>query len=83
MLLSAETGEGIDGLLEAVGDRLRELTHVVELVVPYDRGDVVAAVHRAGEVVSESHDDDATRLRARIRPEDLRPLPRVRGLSRA
>jgi GTP-binding protein HflX len=71
VLLSAETGEGIDRLLELIGDRLRELTHVVELVVPYDRGDVVAAVHRAGEVVSESHDDDATRLWARIRPEDL------------
>ena len=71
VLLSAETGEGIDRLLDVVGERLRELTHVVALVVPYDRGDVVAAVHRAGEVVSESHDDDATRLWARIRPEDL------------
>jgi GTP-binding protein HflX len=71
VLLSAETGEGIDRLLDVVGERLREMTHVVELVVPYDRGDVVAAVHRAGEVVSESHDDNATRLWARIRPEDL------------
>ena len=71
VLLSAESGEGIDRLLDVVGERLREMTHVVELVVPYDRGDVVAAVHRAGEVVSESHDEDATRLWARIRPEDL------------
>ena len=37
----------------------------------YDRGDVVAAIHRAGEGVSESHDADATRLWARIRPEDV------------
>ena len=71
VLLSAESGEGVDRLLEAVGERLREMTHVVELVVPYARGDVVAAVHRHGEVVSESHDADATRLWARIRPEDL------------
>jgi GTPase len=71
VLLSAVTGDGIERLLTAVGDRLRELTHVVELVVPYDRGDVVAAVHRHGEVVSESHDPDATRMWARIRPEDL------------
>jgi GTP-binding protein HflX len=71
VLLSAETGEGIDRLLDVIGERLREMTHVVELVVPYDRGDVVAAVHRAGEVVSESHDEDATRMWARIRPEDL------------
>jgi GTP-binding protein HflX len=71
VLLSAESGEGVDRLVAAIGDRLREMTHVVELVVPYDRGDVVAAVHRQGEVVSESHDPDGTRLWARIRPEDL------------
>ncbi len=71
VLLSAQTGEGLDRLLTAIGDRLREMTHVVELVVPYDRGDVVAAVHRHGEVVSECHDPDATRMWARIRPEDL------------
>jgi GTPase len=71
VLLSAETGEGVDGLLTAIGDRLREMTHVVELVVPYDRGDVVAAVHRQGEVVSECHDPEGTRLWARIRPEDV------------
>jgi len=71
VLLSATTGDGIDRLLAAIGDRLRAMTHVVELVVPYDRGDVVAAVHRHGEVVSECHDSEGTRLWARIRPEDL------------
>ena len=71
VLLSAQTGDGLERLLTAIGDRLREMTHVVELVVPYDRGDVVAAVHRHGEVVSECHDPDATRMWARIRPEDL------------
>jgi GTP-binding protein HflX len=71
VLVSATTGEGIDALLAAVGERLRAMTHVVELVVPYDRGDVVAAVHRQGEVVSECHDPEGTRMWARIRPEDL------------
>ena len=64
--ISAITGEGVDALLLAIGDRLRALAKVVELVVPYDRGDVVAAVHREGEVLSESHEEAATRLRARI-----------------
>ena len=44
------------------------MDRVVELVVPYDRGDVVAAVHREGEVIVESHEPDATRLRARLDP---------------
>jgi GTPase len=64
--LSAATGEGVDGLLEAVGERLRLLSRTVEMVVPYERGDVVAALHRLGEVVAEDHEADATRLRVRL-----------------
>ncbi len=64
--ISATTGEGIDRLLTAVGDRLRAGTDVTELVVPYGRGDVIAAVHREGEVVVEQAGDDSVRLRVRL-----------------
>ncbi len=64
--LSAVSGEGIDGLLEAVGERLRLLSRTVEMVVPYERGDVVASLHRHGEVLSEDHEADATRIRVRL-----------------
>jgi GTP-binding protein HflX len=63
---SAATGTGITELLAAVGDRLRALAHVVELLVPYDRGDVLAALHRDGEVLIEVHDEHGTRVRARL-----------------
>jgi len=69
--VSAVDGEGIDGLLAALGARLRSLGRVVELAIPYARGDVVAAVHRAGEVLSEAHEEDVTRLRARLADADL------------
>ena len=64
--LSAQTGEGIDRFLEVLGDRLRSITVVVELLVPYERGDVLAAIHREGEVVSTFHDTDGVRIRARL-----------------
>ncbi len=64
--LSAYTGEGMDELLETVADRIRALTNVVELFIPYDRGDLLAAVHREGEVLVESHEADGTRVRARL-----------------
>ncbi|MBW3610239.1 MAG: GTPase HflX [Actinobacteria bacterium] len=64
--VSALTGEGMDDLVHAVADRLRALEEVVELVVPYDRGDVLAAVHREGEVLVEAHEAEATRVRARL-----------------
>ena len=66
VLLSAVTGEGVEGLGAAIAERLRALAKVVELVVPYERGDVLAAVHREGEVLTEAHGPDATRVRARL-----------------
>jgi GTP-binding protein HflX len=66
VIVSALTGQGVDQLLEAVGDRLRALSKVVELVVPYERGDILAAVHREGEVLVESQMDNAVRLRVRV-----------------
>jgi GTPase len=64
--LSALTGEGVDVLLQVIGDRLRVLAQVVELVIPYDRGDVLAAVHREGEVLVESHEETGARIRVRV-----------------
>jgi GTP-binding protein HflX len=64
--ISAATGVGVTELLTAIGDRLRALARVTELVVPYDRGDVLAALHRAGEVLVEVHDEHATRVRVRL-----------------
>jgi GTP-binding protein HflX len=64
--ISAATGEGIDDLLVALSDRLRSLATVVELEVPYDRGDVLAAIHREGEVVSTTDEPGRLRVRARL-----------------
>jgi len=63
---SALTGEGLDELLLVIGDRMRALTTVYELLIPYDRGDIVATVHREGEVVSIANEDSAMRIRARL-----------------
>jgi len=64
--ISSATGEGLDDLLRTIGDRVRSLTAVVELLVPYERGDVMASLHREGEVVSTAHEDGGIRVRARL-----------------
>jgi GTP-binding protein HflX len=63
---SAMTGYGLNDLLLAIGDRMRALTTVIELLIPYDRGDIVATVHREGEVVSTANEDNGMRVRARL-----------------
>ena len=64
--ISANSGDGVTELLLAVGDRLRHLTEVTELRIPYSRGDALAAVHREGEVLTETHDEDGTVVHARL-----------------
>ena len=66
VVISAHTGEGLDDLLVVVGDRLRASTHVVELLIPYDRGDLLAAAHRAGEVVLEQPGEGGILVRGRF-----------------
>jgi GTP-binding protein HflX len=60
--VSAKTGEGNDELVRVIGDRLRMADTVVELAIPWGRGDVLAAVHREGEVVEQHDGEDATRV---------------------
>jgi GTPase len=71
VVVSAATGDGANVLLDTVGARLRALAPIVELLVPYERGDVVAALHREGEVLVEVHAEGGTRVRARLPRETL------------
>ncbi len=64
--ISAATGAGVDSLLVAMADMLRARAAVIELGVPYDRGDVLAALHREGEVLSEAYEEELVRVRARL-----------------
>ncbi|MBC8194641.1 MAG: GTPase HflX [Acidimicrobiia bacterium] len=66
VIVSAVTGDGTDELLAEVGRRLRAVTSLVLLSVPFDRGDVLAMVHREGEVLSEAADDDGWIVEARL-----------------
>ena len=66
LAISAATGEGVEEFLQTLGDRLRVLTVVHEIVIPYDRGDILASVHREGEVVSVADGDDVWTVRARL-----------------
>ena len=64
--VSGVTGEGIDDLLRVLSDRIRALSVVVELFIPYDHGEALAMVHREGEVVSTAHEETGARVRARL-----------------
>ena len=64
--ISSYTGTGIDKLLSAVADQLRVVWDVVELAIPFDRGEVLAQVHREGQVLTESVTEDGMLIQARL-----------------
>jgi GTP-binding protein HflX len=64
--VSARTNDGIDQLLRAMADRLRAMTTVHELFVPFARGDILASLHRDGEVLVETATETGMRVRARL-----------------
>jgi len=72
--VSAHSGENLDLLLATIGDRVRSMTELAELVVPWDRGDVLASVHREGQVLSEAPEEHGMRVTARLEPASLGAL---------
>lgn len=64
--VSAATGDGVDDVAAAIGDALREQSRMYDLFIPYSRGDMLAAVHREGEVMQEDAADDGVTIRARL-----------------
>ena len=64
--VSSRTGEGIDELRETIERTLPLPAVEIRAVVPYDRGDLVSAVHEHGIILSQEHGADGTVLHAHV-----------------
>ena len=64
--VSALENQGLDVLLRKLADRMRSITQVTDLVVPFERGDILASIHREGEVVLSQDHPDGMHIRARL-----------------
>ena len=67
--ISARTGAGLDALVDRISAALPRPREVVDVVVPYGRGDLVSRVHTEGEIQAETHTGEGTVLRARVDPD--------------
>ena len=67
--VSAATGEGLEILRSRIEEALPRPDVEVDLVIPYDRGDLVARVHERGEMLVEEYTEVGTRVKARVDPE--------------
>lgn len=66
--VSALTRDNLDQVLMKIGERLRSNDRAVTLHLPLDRGDLLAAAHREGEVIDTTITDDSVVLRVVLDP---------------
>lgn len=63
---SVRTGFGIEGLVRAIEKSLPRPRIEVNAVIPYNRGDLVSAIHEYGEILSEEYLPEGTAIHARV-----------------
>ena len=78
---SARTGEGVPEVLAAIARMLPDPAVEVDLLVPYDRGDIVSSLHETGRVLSVEYLEDGTRIRALASPEQAAQLAEFAAAS--
>ena len=62
VICSALTGEGLDTLRDRVAAEAARQAVTLTILVPYDRGDLVALAHEHTQIVSEEHTGEGTRM---------------------
>ena len=66
VFVSARTGEGVDALRRRMAELAAPTDTAIDVVIPYDRGDLVSRVHADGRVQQTEHNSDGTRIKARV-----------------
>jgi len=64
--ISAQTGEGVETLLARVEGMLEAQMAWLDVLIPYERGELVDLFHRRGLIEQEEHTGAGTRIAGRI-----------------
>lgn len=67
--VSAETGEGVDELIDAIARAATASETLMEVVVPFSRGDLASLAHSRCTVLAESYDERGTIMTLRVPSE--------------
>lgn len=62
LFISSLTGEGIDGLVSHIAKVASAQDELVDVLIPYQRGDLVSLIHKRASIISEDHVGDGTKI---------------------
>jgi len=71
LFVSVHSGEGLDVLVEHLGNLVGESNQELELLLPHSRPELLARLHREGVVHETAYEEECSRVRATL-PERLR-----------
>jgi GTP-binding protein HflX len=63
---SVRTGFGIEALIHAIESTLPRPSVEINAVIPYNRGDLIHAIHEQGEIFTEEYVEAGTLIHARV-----------------
>ena len=66
--VSARTGEGVENLVDAIAAAASSADAKMDVIVPYQRGDLVSMAHERCHIISEEHQADGTHLQMLVGP---------------
>ena len=76
--VSAKDGTGIDALLKCISETLMQQFTALDVIIPYQRGDLVAQFHQFGTIEHESFEEEGTHIRGHIPQNHSGPFMAVR-----
>jgi GTP-binding protein HflX len=79
VVVSARTGDGIERLREVIDAELPKPDVLVDVLLPYERGDLLSRVHEHGDVLAVEHTEAGTRVVAKIHEHHLGELAAYRA----
>jgi GTP-binding protein HflX len=77
IFVSARTGEGVEELQAAISALLPKPSIALDLLIPYERGELISALHDHATILSTSYEETGTRVNALVTEElasTLRPF---------
>ena len=80
---SVRTGFGVEGLLHAIESSLPRPSVEISVVIPYDRGDLVHAIHERGEIFSEQYIAEGTSIHARVDGGLAQRIEKSQGIEKS
>ncbi len=76
--VSALKGEGIDELLSCISDNLLSQFVALDVLIPYNQGELVALFHKYGTIEQESYEESGTHIRGYIPVNHSGPFSSLR-----